>query len=170
MSNRIPSRFSRGKFPLPKKEEQEFGPGKKDILICPDCNAAYFEKNWHHELEEYKNINPDKNIKFVRCPADEMKRKGLFEGQVIIENIPSGKGKEIVNQIQNIGNRAFERDVLDRILDFNYSGNKIDVKTSENQLALSIGKEVALAHKNSDVSIKFSKKEDIARVRVWWPK
>lgn len=169
MANKIPPQSPRGKFLPPRKEEQEFGSGKQGILMCSDCNAVYFEKSWHHELEEYKHIDPDKNIKFVRCPADEMKRKGLFEGQVTIENIPVGKEKEIINQIRNIGNRAFERDVLDRILDLHYLGNKIDVKTSENQLALSIGKEVVRAHKNSDVKIEFSE-EDVARVRVWWPK
>jgi len=172
MENRIPSQPPRGNFgdfPKPKKDEQEFGPAKKDIIMCPACNAVYFEKSWHHYIEEYKHLNSEKDIKFELCPADEMKKKGLFEGQVTIENVPRGKGKDIINQVQNIGQRAYDRDVLDRILDFHYLGDKIEIKTSENQLAISIGKEISDAHKGSDVEVKFSKEEDVTRVRVWWP-
>ncbi|MEX2144933.1 MAG: hypothetical protein WD712_00935 [Candidatus Spechtbacterales bacterium] len=170
MTDKIPSQPFHGEFPRPKKEEQEFGPGKQDILICPECNAVYFEKSWHHGLEEYRRANPDKRIKFVLCPADDMKKKGLFEGQVIIENIPVGLGKEVLNQVNNIAERAHQRDVLDRILDFHYLGDKIEIKTSENQLAMAIGKEIEKAHKGAEVDIQFSKGEDTARVRVWWPK
>lgn len=157
-----------GRWPKSKKEEAEFGPGKKAIVICPDCSAVYFEKSWRHNLNEYKELGTEKNIRFEVCPADRMRRDNMFEGELIIENIPSEVYQEVVNLIRNIGERAFKRDVLDRILKLEEQRNRVVVRTSENQLAISIGKQVQRAYKQSHIDNKFSRAESVARVRVWW--
>lgn len=160
---------NRGKTPDNKKNVEEFGPGKGDVVICPKCNASYYYKSWHHNLEDYKELKPSKNVKFELCPADEMKKRGQFEGEVVIENFPPHLKDEIVNQIEHVAGRAYRRDPMDRVLKMHIADHRIEVRTSENQLALNLGKQVQKAHKNSEIENKLSDEEDVARVRIWWP-
>jgi len=157
-----------GRWPKSPKEESEFGPGKADIVFCEYGEAVYYGKSWRHNLREYAHLREDKSVRVSLCPAHVMMKNGLFEGEVILENMPADAHDEIVNLIKNIGERAYERDVLDRIIDIEDKGASIRVTTTENQLAISIGKQVARARKNSQIDIKLSNEEDTARVRVWW--
>jgi hypothetical protein len=157
-----------GRWPKSKKEEAEFGPGKKAIVICPDCNAVYFEKSWRHSLDAHKALGEEKGMRFEVCPADRMRRDNMFEGELVVENIPADVREEVINLMRNIGERAFERDVLDRILSLQERGRSVVVRTSENQLAVSMGKQVQRAYKQSRIDNKFSRAESVARVRVSW--
>ncbi len=160
------TRQSRGAIqphlPKSKKEEQEFGPGKKDIVICSDCDAVYYYKSWHHALEGYKELSEDKGIKFSVCPACQMIKEKKYEGQLIIRNV--SRKEELLNLIKNVAEKAFKRDVLDRIIEIK-EGKEIEVLTTENQLAVSIGKQVKRAFKGK-IDIKWSKDESVARVAV----
>jgi len=164
-----------GKFakrvPKSKKEEQEFGPGKKDIIICPKCNAYYFYKSWHHKLEDYRHLSDKKRVKFILCPACQMIRDGKYEGQIILKNVPEDKKEEILNLIKNIGKRAYNRDPMDRIIDIREIRGKlakisnIEILTTENQLAVRIGKQLKRTFKGR-LEIKYSHEESTTRV-IW---
>ncbi|MEX0877299.1 MAG: hypothetical protein WDZ40_00355 [Candidatus Spechtbacterales bacterium] len=159
---------NRGKTPNSKKNIEEFGPGKEDIIICTKCNASYYYKSWHHKLEDYKELKPSKSVSFELCPACEMEKRGQFEGEVVIENFPPHIKEEIVSQLEHVADKAHQRDPMDRILQMHIAEHRIEVRTSENQLALNLGRQVQKAHKNSEIEIKFSEEEDVARVRVWF--
>ena len=77
---------------------------------------------------------------------------------------------EILNQIEHIADRAYERDPMDRVLSMHISDKRIEVKTSENQLALNIGRQIQKAHKNSRVEDVFSDEESVVRVKIVWEK
>ncbi|MDX1535412.1 MAG: hypothetical protein R3346_01490 [Candidatus Spechtbacterales bacterium] len=158
------------KTPLDKNKTSQNTLGKSDILMCPECSAVYYYKSWHHNLREYKELTDDKNVEFKLCPADIMKKHGLFEGLVSIENFPKHLKDEIINQIHNITDHAFNRDPMDRLLELHVTDNRAEVKTSENQLALSVARQVHKAHKNTELSTKLSKGDSVARARVWWPR
>lgn len=157
-----------GRLPKPAKEEnQEYGPGKKEITLCKTCSAVYYHKSWHHNLDKYDSLEKDKGIHVATCPACRMKKSGAFEGEVTIENIPAAMRAELVHLIENVGDRAYERDPMDRILSIRSSGKTgLMVRTSENQLALTIGKEIVMAHKSAKKTIALSEGESITRVRV----
>ena len=104
------------RVPKQRKEEQELGPGKINILMCRECEVVYYYKSWHHRLEDYKELSEDKRIKFVLCPACQMIRDKKYEGQLILKNLAQDKKKEILRLVKNIGERAFQRDPLDRII------------------------------------------------------
>ncbi|MEX0869873.1 MAG: hypothetical protein WDZ39_00365 [Candidatus Spechtbacterales bacterium] len=161
---------SRGKTPDAKKNVEEFGEGKQDIIMCPVCHCVYFYKSWRSSLEEYKQLGEEKNIKFKMCPADQMKKQGFFEGELILENVPEHEKEEIENLIEHIAERAQKRDPMDRILKKHDARSRIEIHTSENQLAVNMGKQVHKAHKGSKIDIKFSEEESVARIRVLWPK
>src|SRR3989338_5183652 len=143
--------------PKSRKEEQEFGPGKKELVICKDCSAVYGEKHWRHSLEQEKHLGEDKQVRFAVCPACQMKRDKTFEGQVIVENVPAELRGDIERLIYRVADRAFRRDPMDRILDLRSRKNGparrslgvggFEVRTSENQLAISMGKQIVRAYK-----------------------
>ena len=158
-----------GRYPKSRKEEQEYGSGKAGIVLCSDCSSVYWDKSWHHQLGKYKNLTEDKQIRFARCPACQMAKDRQFEGRVLVEHVPAELRGEVEQLIYNVADRAYTRDSQDRILMFRaYKGNGLEVRTSENQLALIIAKQIHRAHKNTNIDIQLSEEESVARVRVWW--
>lgn len=154
----------RPRLPRSLKEEQEFGKGKIDIVMCLECDSVYYEKSWHHRLEDYKQLSQDKRIKFLICPACRMIKDKTYEGKVSIAR-PAQKNVEqdLLNLIENVGQRAFKRDPLDRIIEIKKTKDKIEVLTTENQLALSIAKQIKRAFKGK-LNIKWSDQEDVVRI------
>lgn len=154
--------------PQSKKEEAEFGPGLKEFIICRDCNAAYYDKSWHHGLEDYKHFKKDKKINFKTCFACQMIKNKQYEGMVTIENFPKDSMSDLINLIKNIGERAFKRDPLDRIIKLKQDKNKIIVTTTENQLVISIANQIKCAFKNykPKQEVNWSEREDVTRITL----
>jgi len=163
--NNISGKY-RKKIERSKKEEQEYGAGKKDFVVCEKCNAVYYYKSWKHGFADYKHLNQNKNIQFEVCPACRMIKDKKFEGKVVVENVPSEHKEEIVRNIKNTGERAYKRDPMDRIISVKKNGNNIEVLTTENQLARIIARQVTSAYKNAKSDIVWSKEEDVVRVVV----
>src|SRR4030042_4801179 len=94
--------------PESPKIEQEFGKAKKGIIACPECQAIYAKKHWifHQNFLELKR----ENINFQLCPACQMIKQGLFEGQIIIKNAPPEQKQELINMISNFGQKTSKRD------------------------------------------------------------
>lgn len=158
-----------GRWPKSKKEEQEFGPGKKDYVICPDCDAVYFEKSWHRSFESASiKTSEDKKISFQVCPADQMRRDGTFEGELTLKGVPAGEKKDLMNHLRNVAKQFEEKDPMDRVLKWEDKGATVRILTSENQLALTLGKAVHKASKSSSIDSSFSRAESPARVTVSW--
>lgn len=152
-----------------RKEEAEFGPGEKEFLTCSECGVVYFDKSWHHGLleEKQKHLKENKQFKFTLCPVCKMKKDKTFEGELVIKlKTYNLKLKtEILNTINNSDKQAQERDPLDRILWMEDNGDEVRIFTSENQLAVKIGKKLESSFPKSTLEIKHSG-EDI--IRVYW--
>lgn len=156
----------RKKIERSKKEEQEYGPGKKDFVVCSDCDAVYYQKSWHHGFAEYRHIRESKQVTFTICPACQMIKDGQYEGSVVFKNVPVEHKEEILRNIKNTGERAYKRDPMDRIISVKENNGDIEVLTTENQLARIIARQVAQAHKNAKSDIIWSKEESAARIEV----
>lgn len=104
------------------------------------------------------------------CPEDKWIKEGKgrvnYEGEVILKKIPKNKMTEIAGLIRNIGKRGKARDSQDKIIKLEISANQIRVLTTENQLAVSIGKQVDRSHKGGKLEIKWSHEDKPARV-IW---
>lgn len=152
-----------------KKDEQEFGLAKKEFIICPNCESVFFDKAWHHSLEEdAKHLTDRKNIRFKICPACRMEKDRTFEGELVISLSKEklAEKNEIINVIKNSDEQARAHDPMDRILWIEYKGNEIRVLTSENQLAVRMGKKLESAFKGGSLEIKHSHEEDV--IRAFW--
>jgi NAD-dependent SIR2 family protein deacetylase len=177
-----------GKFrprrPKSRKEEQEFGPGKIDVLICPHCRSVYYGKSWKRKL---KNLR-FKQIKLELCPACQMIKDKKFEGELILENIPERFKEEIKRLIKNFGKRASLIDPQDRIISVEEKKIKrptaqrkrgaksrkefekaIDLRilTTENQLAQRLAKKIKETFGGKlKPSISHSHQESTTRIKI----
>src|SRR3989338_3430959 len=164
--------FKQGKISRPgprsKKEEQEFGLAKKGFIICSDCGSCYFYKSWHHamEAEKLSSLKKDKLIKLDICPACKMGKEKRYEGELVIKlKIKNEKVKsDILNSIKNSDKQAREKDPMDRVLWMEEKPDELHVFTSENQLAVKIGKKIKSSLGKGKLIIKHSQEEDVTRV------
>lgn len=167
------SRKSKG-WPLGPQPEHKKSKSKPPGIICPKCHAVYYNKRWHPAKDLAEAYAAWENIIHELCPEDKEIEKGRgiagYEGEVILKNIPNGSAVEIIQEIRNIGKRAEARDPEDKIIKIDSSVSlgqvTIRVLTTENQLAVSIAKQVARAHKGGNLEIKWSDGDQMARA-VW---
>lgn len=150
-----------------KDTKGEFGGGKKEYIVCSKCGIWYYDKSWHHALEDFKHLDKkDKRIAFKTCPTCLMIAGKTYEGAVILENIPDKILNDLIALVRNVGERAFKRDPLDRIIDLKIKKNTVEIYLSENQLAVSISNQIKRAFKEfgGKSSVRWSKEEDVVRV------
>lgn len=150
-----------------KETKGEFGGGKKEYIVCSKCGVWYYDKSWHHALEDWKHLEKkNKKIDFKTCPTCSMIARKTYEGAVILENIPDKILNDLVALVRNVGERAFKRDPLDRIIDLKIKKNAVEIYLSENQLAVSIANQIKRAFKEfkEKRGVRWSKEEDVARV------
>lgn len=155
-----------------KWEKEEFGPGKIDIVLCPECGVVYYNKSWHHNLRNKKNIENARRVAFELCPACKMKKNNQYEGEIRISGVPAQKQKEILNVVHAIGERARLRDPLDRILKTKSSGKNLNIYLSENQLTNKMAKKLSEIYKKSFSRpvLHKGKGEDVFIVTMEWIK
>ncbi|MFA5128515.1 MAG: hypothetical protein WC445_00960 [Patescibacteria group bacterium] len=146
--------------------------GKKPLRVCSRCGAVYFDEHWHtipNFLKLYKKMLSPKPVAKELCAECKWimggKNKTGWEGELVLENLVPEEKSEIVNLVRNVGKRAFLRDPEDQIIKIEDMGRKVRVTTTENQLAVSIGKQVASAFKGGRLEIIWSDEDAPARVR-----
>lgn len=151
-----------------RKEEAEFGPGKKDILVCRKCGAFYWHKSWRARLADYPELEKSGQIKFVLCPACQMILDKKYEGEIVLEAVPEKFKKDIKTLVKNYGKRAFEKDPMDRVISIKETKEKyIRILTTENQLAVRLAKKINETYGGKlRLSISYSHREDVARARI----
>lgn len=152
MKRKTKTSFSKEHFNRPKeskRETEEFGSGKIDVVFCSECGIVYYEKSWHHNLRNKKNIERAKRVGFELCPACRLAKYGQYEGELKIFGLPSVRKKEIFRLIEVLGQKARVRDPLDRILKIKSSGADIFVYFSENQMAQRLAKKLCEIYKKN---------------------
>jgi NMD protein affecting ribosome stability and mRNA decay len=158
-----------------KYEFEEFGPGKRGLIVCRQCEAVYYKKRWHHSWEKLnfpESINLAKvkkggsSVKFVLCPACQMIKNHQYEGILTIKNVPAKLKKELIGFINGFCRRAYERDPMDRLIGIK-DGKELIVTVTENELANKLGKKIQNLFNNVKTKTIFSPEpSDVARVTV----
>jgi transcription antitermination factor NusA-like protein len=145
---------------------------EKGVLECTGCGAVYFDKHWHGK-EALKEMMDGVETLTALCDVchTKMMRIGSsiagFTGEVLVENISTLEAKaEILSLIRNISKRAQAKDPMERVLRIDEQGKKMTIYVSENQLAVTIGKELHSAMKGGTLTITWS--DDDKPVRVYW--
>lgn len=143
--------------------------GQKTIIICPKCNAIYFEKSWKHLTDDLKKILKENSRKIINklCPADQMIEKRGFEGEIVIKNPPTdpNRKQELFNIIKNISQKAYKLDPLDRLISIEDKNHLLRVLLTDNNLALSMGRQIVHAFKGN-FKVRFSRLRKLAHVEI----
>ncbi|MBI1956950.1 MAG: hypothetical protein HYS44_00620 [Candidatus Niyogibacteria bacterium] len=154
---------------LSRHAMEEFGPGKTDVILCPEGDAVYYYKSWHHDLEKYRELRETKAVTFKLCPFHEMKKNRQWEGEVNIFGVPEEFRAELLQGAKNLSNEAQRRDPMHRILDIKTTKDAISIFTSENQLAQQIAKRIRETHKHHiEEKIHRAKESDAVLITMKW--
>lgn len=142
---------------------------KANILLCKECNAAYWFKSWHHSLDDFPKLGEDKNLKMVVCPACKMKAEGKYEGELILENIPQEKNEEIKNLMIGFGEISFGNDPMARIITIDeIARGMIRLTVSQSQMINQLAKKIKRVYKGK-ANFIHSKRDAVIRMRVVFP-
>lgn len=125
-----------------KKEAEEFGPGRHDIVFCGRCEIVYFNKSWHHNLRNYKFLNEEKEVHFRLCPACQMAKDRRYEGEIRIAGVKKAEAKNVEELARALARKAYELDPLARILKVALAGSVLSIFTSENQFTQRLAKKM----------------------------
>jgi hypothetical protein len=148
---------------------REKGKAEPGVIICPVCHAVYFDKHWHSSESFYNAYRFHGEVARQICPEDkqiELRGKEGWGGEVFLANIHPDKRIEVIQQVRHVGKRAMSRDPEARIIKIEDNGGEFRILTSENQLAVSIGKQIESAHKGGKLNIKWSSDDKPCRV-IW---
>lgn len=136
---------------------EEFGPGKTDIILCPEGSEVYYYKSWHHNLRNYPHLSETKPLRFKLCPYHLMKQNRQWEGEVRISGVPEKYRGQVLKTAEGVSDEAYRRDPMHRILSVKSAKKEIFIYTSENQLALRIVKKIFSSLKNRFAKPKIHK-------------
>jgi hypothetical protein len=137
--------------------------------VCKRCHAVYFDKFWHTDPKLYAEFKARGAMEIFCGECKRLRQNDGYGGEVILKNIVGAAKAEIMREIKNIGDRASRRDPEDRIIKIEDNGGSVRIITTENQLALSLGRQIAASRKGGKLQIKLSKEDKLARV-VWTAK
>jgi hypothetical protein len=146
------------------------------MRLCSHCGAVWFDGHWHTapalsallgkagKPSGKGEICRQCHWLVVGAPSGG---KGLFEGELTLDGLADLDEKaEILKTVRNVAGRAERRDPEDHIVAIDDRGERVVITTTENQLAVSIGKAVAAAFKGGKLTITWSDKDLPAR--VYW--
>lgn len=151
----------------PHKEWREFPKGKAGLILCSDCNAAYYKKSWHKNLRYFKNLREDLPIKFVLCPACKMIKNKQFEGEIIVSNIPTASLENLIHLIEAFGHRAYQIDPMHRLISVKKFRAGLTITTTENQMAVQLAKKIKSAFKKVETKISYSPSpSDVVYIKI----
>ncbi|MBI2037006.1 MAG: hypothetical protein HYT14_01435, partial [Candidatus Liptonbacteria bacterium] len=129
------SKTANARYAPERTERREFPKGAKGIVFCDTCGITYYKKAWHHNLRHFKSFEKDVPVVFRTCPACQMIKNKQYEGLVRLVNVPPKLQRELERLIRNYGERAYQRDPLDRVIAAKKTKSGYEVTTTENQLA-----------------------------------
>jgi NMD protein affecting ribosome stability and mRNA decay len=130
--------------------------------ICPTCGLVFHKKRWSYNEKFLSTVS--KAAEKHKCPACRKIEDHYVMGFVSITGtfVPTIK-KEIVNIIHNQEKKEQVRNPLARIMSLNNKDDKIMVETTNDNLAIAIGKALNRSH-GGELNINYANNEQFARV------
>lgn len=145
--------------------------GKKE-RVCPDCLSVYYDKHWHApSFFGGKRAVRSAALVSERCIECKVRANArgsrVFAGEVTLKgDFTDEERAELLRLVRNVGKRAVRRDPQDRIVRIDSTRASVKIFTSENQLAVAIGKQLHRARKGTTLTIIWSHDDKPVRVTV----
>ncbi len=158
--------------------------GKKlaSAQLCERCEAVWFDGHWHTapamaamlKAKKKASAKKGKGTKPVLCEECRIAVHGpagakdaQYSGQLTLDGLEDPKEKaEILSTARNFGTKQTKRDPEARIISIDDRGKRVVITTTENQMAVGMGKAIAASHKGGTLRIAWSK--DDLPARVYW--
>jgi len=162
------------KFPRQSSGEQrdQYWQEHGGVEVCEIGGNARFKKHWYSNEPEALSRHegsdaPERST--TTCPACQMKKQNVFEGEIVISGATPEQSQEIQNLARNFDSRAKQEDPQDRILSIE-DKKTLRITTSENQMAEKMGKKIAESFKRSTIAISHSKEPyEVSRITINFP-
>lgn len=123
-------------------KHNQYGKAHKGLTVCKDCKHIFFKKEWKHP-EQFRELPKNLEVHYSLCPACAMAHHNLFEGEIVIQDVPQKVETELTNLISAYANRAMQKDSQHRVLKILKLGQRgFRVLTTENQLAVKLAKKI----------------------------
>ena len=161
--------MTKGALKIPPQHKEAKQKAMKGLVVCPSCHNIYYKKAWHaansKELESFKRSKQELNFKL--CPACEMKKNHLFEGEIVISEVPKKYKPELVHLLLSQGAQMQKKDPQDRIIDIEETKDGYRVTTTEDQMAQKLAKKIKKVFNKVDLDISYSGEPfEVVRIRV----
>ncbi|MDP3013331.1 MAG: BCAM0308 family protein, partial [Candidatus Subteraquimicrobiales bacterium] len=130
--------------------------------ICRNCLFIFDGHKWLFDEAQHSKLA--KKSTETLCPGCKRIEKRRIDGVVYLKGTFLGAHrKEVFNLIENVAEKAKERNVAARIFEIVPSEGGFMVETTEHALAERIGKELKKAF-SGNLEIHWLKKEEFVRV------
>jgi NMD protein affecting ribosome stability and mRNA decay len=130
--------------------------------ICPTCGLVFHKKRWSRDEQILSIVS--KVAEKHKCPACRKIEDHYVMGFVTITGtfVPTVKS-EIINIIHNQEKKEQFRNPLARIMSLNNKDETIVVETTNDNLAIAIGKALNRSH-GGELNVNYASNEQFARV------
>ncbi|GEM_PF-3481752 len=146
------------------RSQAAVGKRPSGLQLCQKCHAVYYRKRWQWDYPLYEKHKNDKSL-LTTCPACSKEHPEQAEGILELTGFQSADQRaQIKSLLENANRRANERDPQDKIFKWETKGSTIILYITENQLAMSLARQVRRAF-GGDISIATASEEDIVRVK-----
>lgn len=132
--------------------------------VCPECGLVYRGKRWIKDDVYYQAVK--KKAEKHLCPACRKIKDHFAMGVVYLSGVFLNKHREeIVNLVRNTAEGEFRYNPLERVMELKEDKERIEVKTTSEHLAMSLGRALQRAF-NGELRYAFSYNEK--KIRVYW--
>lgn len=173
---RTARRSEKQKVNLPRSAGSESTVRYPSMVMSPRDQSYFWQKEWHDLKDLPRHIRrqfEQQSVAQTSSPKERQRENNWYEGVVILQGlVDHSQRAQVVRMVRNINERARARDEQDEVLQIEEHGDTVIVKTSENQLAASIARQIQRAFKAQQqprthtASFRFSHDEDA--LRVYW--
>lgn len=135
------------------------------VLVCTRCKARHHDKHWY-AADEASALPKEYEVREVLCPGCHSVENRICKGEVILEGAPIELMKSTVHGfIANVEDKCWRDNPCSRILSFNDLGERIEVATTSEWLAMRIGKEMKKSFKGR---LRIQQHPEEGFVRINW--
>lgn len=155
-SHERPARYDRQ---LAEEHKDPYRPKAKlsEPTVCPQCALVYHDGHWQ------TLPRPDGAQESV-CPACRRINDSFPAGYVTLESdFVKQHRDELVKLARTTEQRERDQHPLQRIMDINDDGNKIDITTTDIHVARRIGEAIHSAYEG-DLDIKYGPEDYVVRI------
>jgi NMD protein affecting ribosome stability and mRNA decay len=121
--------------------------------VCPMCHNIKYKKQWYAPDSKVALLANGRKAhsEVRRCPACEMKLKGLYSAVVVIHDVPKNLRYRVESLIENEAENSIYHNPQNRVLEVIETLDGYEVRTTSTKAARAISEKLKAVFKASEV-------------------